>query len=80
MLCTCVNWVGKNRSSEISSLCVFRNDVQTQDGFEIRSEEKTSLIMEWLGLGTTVFQQRETETAYVDDGKAFSASVLLKTL
>ncbi|KAI3369880.1 hypothetical protein L3Q82_024689 [Scortum barcoo] len=33
----------------------------TQDGFEIWSEKKTSLIMEWLGLGSTVFLERETE-------------------
>ncbi|XP_044066857.1 NFX1-type zinc finger-containing protein 1-like isoform X2 [Siniperca chuatsi] len=35
----------------------------TQDGFETWSEKKSSLIMEWLGLGSTVFLQRETENA-----------------
>lgn len=35
----------------------------TQDGFETWSEKKSGLIMEWLGLGSTVFLQRETENA-----------------
>ncbi|CAK6952727.1 NFX1-type zinc finger-containing protein 1 [Scomber scombrus] len=34
----------------------------TQDGFET-SGKKSSLIMEWLGLGTMAFLQRETENA-----------------
>ncbi|XP_071350561.1 NFX1-type zinc finger-containing protein 1 [Trachinotus anak] len=32
-----------------------------QDGFEIWHEMKSSLMMEWLGLGSTIFLQRETE-------------------
>uniref|UniRef100_A0A7N8XVC0 Zinc finger, NFX1-type containing 1 n=1 Tax=Mastacembelus armatus TaxID=205130 RepID=A0A7N8XVC0_9TELE len=34
----------------------------TQDGFDIWNE-KSSLMMEWLGLGSTFFLQRETEDA-----------------
>ncbi|XP_023137605.3 NFX1-type zinc finger-containing protein 1 [Amphiprion ocellaris] len=34
-----------------------------QDEFETWSEKKSSLMMEWLGLGSTVFLQRETENA-----------------
>ncbi|XP_070700533.1 NFX1-type zinc finger-containing protein 1 [Pempheris klunzingeri] len=34
-----------------------------QDGFEMWGEKKPSLIMEWLGLGSTVVLQRETENA-----------------
>ncbi|XP_030275595.1 NFX1-type zinc finger-containing protein 1 isoform X4 [Sparus aurata] len=32
-----------------------------EHGFARRREKKPSLIMEWLGLGSTAFQQRETE-------------------
>ncbi|XP_051269576.1 NFX1-type zinc finger-containing protein 1 [Dicentrarchus labrax] len=35
----------------------------TQDGFEIWTEKKPSLMMDWLGLGSTTFLQRETENA-----------------
>ncbi|XP_074497910.1 NFX1-type zinc finger-containing protein 1 isoform X1 [Sebastes fasciatus] len=34
-----------------------------QDGFATWGVKKTSLMMEWLGLGSTVFLQRETEDA-----------------
>ncbi|XP_049446635.1 NFX1-type zinc finger-containing protein 1 isoform X2 [Epinephelus fuscoguttatus] len=35
----------------------------TQEGFEFWYQKKSSLMMEWLGLGSTVFLQRETENA-----------------
>ncbi|XP_069003772.1 NFX1-type zinc finger-containing protein 1 [Embiotoca jacksoni] len=35
----------------------------TQDAFAAWSEKKHSVMMEWLGLGSTVFLQRETEEA-----------------
>ncbi|XP_068451312.1 NFX1-type zinc finger-containing protein 1 [Clinocottus analis] len=35
----------------------------TGDGFRIFGEKKSSLIMDWLGFGSTVFLQRETENA-----------------
>ncbi|XP_024125640.1 NFX1-type zinc finger-containing protein 1 isoform X2 [Oryzias melastigma] len=31
------------------------------DGFQLWTEQKFSVMMEWLGLGSTVFQQREAE-------------------
>ncbi|XP_070758638.1 NFX1-type zinc finger-containing protein 1 isoform X2 [Enoplosus armatus] len=42
----------------------------TQDGFETWTEKKPSLIMEWLGLGSTIFLQRETENAYGNEAAA----------
>lgn len=33
--------------------------------------------MEWLGLGSTVFLQRETEYMNGNEGKAFSSAVVL---
>lgn len=39
----------------------------TQDGFVISSEKRSSPIMEWLGLGSTVFLQRETEDTNGND-------------
>ncbi|TNN78713.1 NFX1-type zinc finger-containing protein 1 [Liparis tanakae] len=38
-----------------------------EDGFRIWGEKKSSLIVEWLGLGPEVFLQRETENAGRDD-------------
>ncbi|KAM7422964.1 hypothetical protein PAMA_010818 [Pampus argenteus] len=40
-----------------------------QDGFEIR-RKNSSLMMEWLGLGSTTFLQRETENANRNDDTA----------
>lgn len=51
-----------------------RNDLETQDHFEVRSEKKPSWIMEWLGLGSTIYLQRETENANWNKGKAFTVS------
>lgn len=45
-----------------------------QDGFEISNEKKPSMIMEWLGFGSTVFLQRETENANGNEGEAFTAN------
>lgn len=39
------------------------NSPPKDDGFETWTRKNTGLMMEWLGLGQTNFQQRETETA-----------------
>ncbi|XP_047439999.1 NFX1-type zinc finger-containing protein 1 isoform X2 [Mugil cephalus] len=54
-----------------SYLCSCMSDIHwdslqeppTQDGFDIWGKKNLSLMMEWLGLGSTVFLQRETEDA-----------------
>ncbi|XP_034726304.1 NFX1-type zinc finger-containing protein 1 isoform X2 [Etheostoma cragini] len=40
-----------------------QNQPPTQDGFVTYGEKKSSLMMEWLGIGSTFFLQRETGTA-----------------
>ncbi|XP_070815806.1 NFX1-type zinc finger-containing protein 1 [Chaetodon trifascialis] len=47
----------------------------TQDGFMIWSEKKSSVIMDWLGLGSTAFLQRETEDANGDEAAAEAMEV-----
>lgn len=44
------------------------------DEFQTWNEKKPNLMMEWLGLGSTVFLQRETENANGSDGKTFTLS------
>lgn len=51
----------------MSYKCLPCNDLQMEDGFEIK--KKPNLMMEWLGLGSTPFQQRESETANGNEGK-----------
>ncbi|XP_042361275.1 NFX1-type zinc finger-containing protein 1 isoform X2 [Plectropomus leopardus] len=41
----------------------------SQDGFEICGEKKHSLMMDWLGLGSTVFLKRETENANTNEAE-----------
>lgn len=57
----------KVEQSADSSVCVYW--LQMQDGFETWNEKK-SMIVEWLGLGSTVLLQRETENANRNEGKA----------
>ncbi|TKS70677.1 Zinc finger-containing protein 1 [Collichthys lucidus] len=51
-------------------------ELPTQDEFEVWGERKTSLIMEWLGLGSTTFLQRETENANGNEEAAEEAMEL----
>lgn len=37
-------------------------------------EKKSNVMMEWLGLGSTAFLQRETEDANRTEGKAFTVT------
>lgn len=55
---------------EISGRSLVCNDLQKDDGFETWNGKKTSLMMDWLGLGQTNFQQRETETANGNEGRS----------
>lgn len=47
-----------------------------QNDFETWNDKKPNLMMEWLGLGSTVFLQRETENMYGNEGEAFVVTVL----
>ncbi|XP_023281831.1 NFX1-type zinc finger-containing protein 1 [Seriola lalandi dorsalis] len=49
-----------------------------QDGFESWNEKRSSLIMEWLGLGSTVFLQRETGNANINEDIAAEEAMELE--
>ncbi|XP_041800203.1 NFX1-type zinc finger-containing protein 1 isoform X2 [Chelmon rostratus] len=50
----------------------------THDEFMIWNERKPSLIMEWLGLGSTAFLQRETENATGNEDTAAAEAMELE--
>ncbi|XP_039653022.1 NFX1-type zinc finger-containing protein 1 isoform X2 [Perca fluviatilis] len=45
------------------------NQPPTPDDFVTWGEKKSSLMMEWLGIGSTVFLQRETENANINEAE-----------
>ncbi|MEQ2212320.1 hypothetical protein XENOCAPTIV_029242, partial [Xenoophorus captivus] len=53
-----------------SHLPPFPNNLQIEDSFETVKGKNTNVMMEWLGLGLTHFQQREPETAKGNDEEA----------
>ncbi|KAM4740439.1 NFX1-type zinc finger-containing protein 1 isoform 2-T2 [Anableps anableps] len=46
------------------------NSLPMEDGFETWNKKNTNLMMEWLGLGLTNFQQREPETTNGNEEEA----------
>lgn len=55
----------------MSYKCLSCNDLKMEDGFEMWSKKTPNLMIEWLGLGSTHFQQRESETANGNEGRSF---------
>ncbi|KAM6927491.1 NFX1-type zinc finger-containing protein 1 [Xenentodon cancila] len=55
------------------------NSRLSHNGFEIWNKKKTCLMMEWLGLGSTVFHQRETEyeNVYEAQGATMTGEALI---